>query len=174
MRDSLTRTIVASLPQPSQWACMTSAGSGGKRDSRTLAWWHCDTGGTLPLQLCSPFSLIAVHMTRECDRANMSESKNMSCCSLAPNAGTRLLMPKPSKLCYTSNTAKIGLRTHKGYFSVNFRVLGVILHSCVIFPVLAGSINVFITAAFSALPIFSCCCRTLSTKTFYKPPMYST
>lgn len=115
-------------------------------------------------------------MTRECDRANMSESKNMPCCSLAPNAGTRLLMPKPHKLCYTSNTAKIGLRTHKGYFSVNFRVLGVILHSCVIFPVLdlAGSINVFITAVFTALPIFSCCCRTMLTKTFYKPPMYST
>lgn len=76
LTNRLTRTIAASLPQLSQWASMTSAGTGkkeGQRDTGMVALW-CGWHPVSPA-LSLFLSLITAHMTRECDRTNVSESK---------------------------------------------------------------------------------------------------
>lgn len=75
MSNRLSRTIAASLPQSSQWASMTSTGSGkeGQRDTGMVALWCVWRPVSQALSLC--FSHSTAHMTRECDRTNVSESK---------------------------------------------------------------------------------------------------
>lgn len=91
LRSGLTRTVVASLPQPSQWASMTSAGSGkeGQQDTRMVALWCGWHHVSLALSL-----FLSHHSARD---KRMWQNKRVwvkgicqSCCWLALSAGMKL------------------------------------------------------------------------------------